>query len=220
MKKIIVSIFSLISITSLAQIKVEEKNESFSVGNQNALVVKVAHSDREKVEKAWKSTIKDFHPDDVNNKKHEYFFDNAKFTGISSNSIDVYSIVQPENNNEMKLMACFDLGGAYANSSTHGEIIGFFKKMMHDFAVKMAKENLEDKIQDETKVLNKFMDKQESLEKENKNLHLDIIDYNERIKKANEKIELNKKEIEVKKTEVSQQHKKLDELKIKLSDIK
>ncbi len=120
----------------------------------------------------------------------------------------------------MKLMVCFDLGGAYANSSTHGDIISFFKKMMHDFAVKMAKENLEDKIQDETKVLNKFMDKQESLEKENKNLHLDIIDYNERIKKANENIETNKKEIEIKKTEVSKQQKKLDDLKTKLSDVK
>jgi hypothetical protein len=220
MKKIALSIFTMISVCGISQIKVEEKNESFSVGNQNALVVKISHSEREKVEKAWKSTIKDFHPEDINNKKHEYFFDNAKFTGVSSNSIDVYSIVQPENDNEMKLMACFDLGGAYANSSTHGEIINFFKKMMHDFAVKMAKESIEDKIQTETKVLNKFMDKQESLEKENKNLHLDIIDYNERIKKANEKIELNKKEIEVKKTEVTQQHKKLDELKIKLSDIK
>jgi hypothetical protein len=220
MKKIILSFFSLISFVSIAQIKVEEKSEGFSVGNQNALIVKIAHSDREKVEKAWKTIIKDFHPDDVNNKKHEYFFDNAKFTGVSANAIDVYSIVQPENENEMKLMACFDLGGAYANSSSHGDIINYFKKMMHDFAVKMAKENLEDKIQDETKVLSKFMDKQESLEKENKNLHLDIIDYNERVKKANEKIELNKKEIEVKKTEVSQQHKKLDDLKMKLSDVK
>ncbi len=220
MKKIILSILTLTSICGIAQIKVEEKNESFSVGNQNALVVKINHTERDKVEKAWKSTIKDFHPDDVNSKKHEYFFDNAKFTGVSSNSIDVYSIVQAENENEMKLMACFDLGGAYANSSDHGDIINFFKKMMHDFAVKMAKENLEDKIQDETKVLNKFMDKQESLEKENKNLHLDIIDYNERIKKANEKIETNKKEIEVKKTEVSKQQKKLDELKLKLSDVK
>jgi len=220
MKKTILSIISLVSINLIAQIKVEEKQESFSIGNQNALVVKITHSDREKVEKAWKTIIKDFHPDDVNNKKHEYFFDNAKFTGVSANTIDVYSIVQPEKENEMKLMACFDLGGAYANSSSHGDIINYFKKMMHDFAVKMAKENLEDKIQDETKVLNKFMDKHESLEKENKNLNLDIIDYNERIKKANEKIELNKKEIEVKKKEVTEQNKKLDDLKMKLSDVK
>jgi hypothetical protein len=220
MKKLVLSVLCAVSLYTSAQIKVEEKQESFSVGNQNALVVKISHTDREKVEKAWKSTIKDFHPDDVNNKKHEYFFDNAKFTGISANSIDVYSIVQPENENEMKLMACFDLGGAFANSSTHTDIINFFKKMMHDFSVKLAKENLEDKIQEETKALNKLMDKQESMEKENKNLNLDIIDYNERIKKANEKIDVNKKEIEVKKTEISQQHKKLDDLKMKLSDLK
>jgi len=182
--------------------------------------VKINHPDREKVEKSWKSMIKDFHPDDVNNKKHEYFFDNAKFTGVSANSIDVYSIVHPENESEMKLTACFDLGGAYANSTSHSEIINFFRRMMYDFALKMAKENLEDKIQTETKTLNKFMDRAESLEKENKNLNLDIIDYNQRIKAANDKIELNKKEIEVKKTEISQQHKKLDDLKMKLSEVK
>lgn len=220
MKNTILSLaFVSINFFSYSQISISERSESFSVGSQNALVVSFRHSDKDKVEKEWKNLIKDFKPDDVKDKKGEYFFDNTKFLSVSPNAIDVYSVVEGKDG-EIKLKACFNLGGAYANSSAHSKEINYFKTLMHDFAVKMAKDDMGDKVKDASKVLEKITDKKESLEKDNKNLEGDIVSYNEKIKKANEKIEANKKEIETKKGEITAQEKVVKDLKKQQDDIK
>lgn len=221
MKKTILS-FSLacLSLLGFSQaINISESTESFSTGKQNAVVATFKHSDKDKVEKEWKSLMKDFNPDHVNDKKHEYFFDNAKFTTISANTIDVYSIVLGKDG-EIRLMAAFDLGGAYANSSTHSKEIAYFKVIMKDFAIKMVKQDLEEKLKDATKLFEKTTDKRKDLEKDNKNLDQDIVDYKEKIKKAENKIEENKKEIEIKKKEEAEQQKAVEELKKKIGDVK
>ncbi|HEY1039778.1 MAG TPA: hypothetical protein VGF30_10255 [Bacteroidia bacterium] len=213
MKTLFTTILSVIGLSLLAQkVEVSEGSENFSTGKQTALVATFQHNDKDRVEKEWKNLIKDFKPDNVSDKKHEYFFDNTKFTSVSANSIDVYSIVLGKDN-EVRLMACFDLGGAYASSSTHGKEMAYFKVLMKDFAIKMAKEYYDDKIKDATKAFEKLTDKQSDLEKDNKNLEQDIVDYNGKIKKAEEKIVTNKKDIETKKTEIAAQQKVLDELK-------
>lgn len=221
MKKTILS-FSLacLSLLGFSQaINISESTESFSTGKQNAVVATFKHSDKDKVEKEWKSLMKDFNPDHVNDKKHEYFFDNAKFTTISTNTIDVYSIVLGKDG-EIRLMAAFDLGGAYANSSAHSKEIAYFKVIMKDFAIKMVKQDLEEKLKDATKLFEKTTDKRKDLEKDNKNLDQDIVDYKEKIKKAENKIEENKKEIEIKKKEEAEQQKAVEELKKKIGNVK
>lgn len=200
-------------------VSISETTESFSTGKQNAVVATFKHSDKDKVEKEWKNLMKDFNPEHVSDKKHEYFFDNTKFTTISANTIDVYSIVLGKDG-EIRLMAAFDLGGAYANSSAHSKEIAYFKVIMKDFAVKMVKQDLEEKMKDATKLFEKTVDKRKDLEKDNKNLDQDIVDYKEKIKKAEDKIEANKKEIETKKKEEAEQQKAVDELKKKIGDVK
>lgn len=200
-------------------VAISETTESFSTGNHNAVVATFKHSDKDKVEKEWKNLIKDFNPEHVNDKKHEYFFDNTKFTAISANTIDVYSIVLAKDG-EVRLMATFDLGGAYASSSSHSKEMAYFKVMMKDFAIKMVKQDLEEKVKDATKLFEKTVDKRKDLEKDNKNLDQDIVDYKEKIKKAETKIEENKKAIEVKKKEEDEQQKAVEELKKKIGEVK
>lgn len=212
--------FVCLSLLGFSQaVNISETTESFSTGKQNAVVATFKHSDKDKVEKEWKNLMKDFNPDHVSDKKHEYFFDNAKFTSISANTIDVYSIVLGKDG-EVRLMACFDLGGAYANSSAHSKEIAYFKVIMKDFAIKMVKQDLEEKMKDAAKLLAKTTDKREGLEKDNKNLDQDIVDYKEKIKKAEAKIEENKKEIELKKKEEAEQQKAVEELKKKIGEVK
>ncbi|MCD6067795.1 MAG: hypothetical protein K0S33_2621 [Bacteroidetes bacterium] len=222
MKLFYTTVFSLLLCAAAFAQKVEvsESSESFSVGRQPAIVAVFQHSDKDKIEKEWKSLIKSFKPDDVNDKKGEYFFDNAKFTSLGNNTVDVHSIVMAKGkDDEIRLTVCFDLGGAYASGSSHSKEMSYFKNMVKDFAVKMTKDHYDDKVKEASKALTKLNDKQADLEKDNKGLEKDIVDYNDRIKKSQEKIELNKKEIETKKTEVGAQQKVLDGLKSKQSSV-
>lgn len=221
MKKLsFIIVFALAAKFSFAQkIELGESSENFSVGKQNAIIVTFMHDDKSKVEKEWKSFIKDFHPENVSDKKDEYFFDNVKFTTLGNNTVDVHSIVAAKDK-EIKLMVCFDLGGAYASSGTHSKEMAYFKSLVKDFAVKMTKEYYENKLKEENKLLEKLTDKQKDLESDNKGLEKDIVEYKEKIKKAEEKIEQNKKDIETKKTEITAQQKVLDELKSKQSNVK
>lgn len=221
MKKIVTALFSAgLFLTSLAQkVEVNESFESFSVGKQPAIVAIFQHNDKNEVEKEWKSYIKGFKPENVSDKKNEYFFDNVKFSSLGNNPVDVHSVVM-QKDEEMRLMVCFDLGGAYANSGSHSKEMRYFKDLVKDFAIKMTKEYYDDKVKEATKALTKLSDKQADLEKDNKDLEKDIVDYNDKIKKAQEKIEQNKKDIETKKTEVAAQQKVLDELKGKQSNVK
>ena len=118
------------------------------------------------------------------------------------------------------LTAAFDLGGAYLSSSEHREKFEYVKKVMHDFAVKITKEAIDDEIKDASKGLSNIQSKQASLEKDNKGLADDITNYNQKIKKANEQIEQNKKDIETKKSEVTAQQKVVDGIKAKKESVK
>lgn len=221
-KQILIGAIAIISLPIFGQeIKVKESNESFSNGNHNALSVTLYVSDISMVEKEWKSQLKDFGYDKAHEQKDEYFFDNVLFKKMSANTVDVYSKVdEAKGDKAVVLTAAFDLGGAYLSSSTHKDQFNYMKTMMHDFAVKITKDELDDQIKTASKALSSLQSKQSSLEKDNKGLADDITNYNQKIKKANDQIEQNKKDIETKKGEVSAQQKVVDGIKAKKESIK
>lgn len=221
-KQILILATAIASLPIFGQdIKVKESNESFSNGNHNSLSVILYVTDINMVEKEWKSQLKDFGYDKAHEQKDEYFFDNVLFKKMSANTVDVYSKVdEVKGDKAVQLTAAFDLGGAYLSSSDHKDQFNYLKTMMHDFAVKITKEALDDQIKDAGKVLSTLQSKQSSLEKDNKGLADDIVNYNQKIKKANDQIEQNKKDIETKKGEVSAQQKVVDGIKAKKESIK
>lgn len=221
-KQILIGAISIASLPIFGQdIKVKESNESFSNGSHNSLSVTLYVTDINMVEKEWKSQLKDFGYDKAREQKDEYFFDNVLFKKMSANTVDVYSKVdEAKGDKAVVLTAAFDLGGAYLSSSDHKEQFNYMKTMMHDFAVKITKEALDDQIKDAGKILSNLQGKQSSLEKDNKGLADDIVNYNQKIKKANDQIEQNKKDIETKKGEVSAQQKVVDGIKAKKESIK
>jgi chromosome segregation ATPase len=223
MKKQILTIaVAISSLQFFAQdIKVRESNESFSNGGHNALSVTLYVTDADMVEKEWKSKMKDFGYDKASEKSNEYFFDNVIMKELGNNTLDVYSkVVEQKSEKSVTLVAAFDLGGAYLSSSEHKDKFEYVKKMMHDFAVKISKEELDDQIKAAGKALSNLQDKQASIEKDNKGLADDITNYNQKIKKANEQIEQNKKDIETKKGEVAAQQKVVEGIKAKKESVK
>ncbi len=223
MKKQILTIaIAVSSLQFFAQdVKVRESNESFSNGGHNALSVTLYVTDVNMVEKEWKSQMKDFGYDKSSEKSNEYFFDNVIMKQLGNNTLDVFSkVTEQKAEKTVTLTAAFDLGGAYLSSSEHREKFEYVKKVMHDFAVKITKEAIDDEIKDASKVLSNIQSKQASLEKDNKGLADDITNYNQKIKKANEQIEQNKQDIETKKSEVTAQQKVVDGIKAKKESVK
>ena len=221
-KQILTLSLAIASLQFFAQdIKVRESNESFSNGGHNSLSVTLYVTDVNMVEKEWKSQMKDFGYDKSNEKSNEYFFDNVLMKQLGNNTLDVYSkVTEQKSEKTVTLTAAFDLGGAYLSSSEHKDKFEYVKKVMHDFAVKITKEGLDDQIKDAGKALSNLQGKQADLEKDNKGLADDITNYNQKIKKANEQIEQNKKDIEVKKGEVTAQQKVVESIKAKKESVK
>ena len=221
-KRILTIAIAISSLQFFAQdIKVRESNESFSNGGHNALSITLYVTDANMVEKEWKSKMKDFGYDKSSEKSNEYFFDNVVMKELGNNTMDVFSkVTEQKGEKSVTLTAAFDLGGAYLSSSEHKDKFEYVKKMMHDFAVKITKEELDDQIKAAGKVLSTIQGKQADLEKDNKGLADDITNYNQKIKKANEQIEQNKKDIETKKGEVAAQQKVVEGIKAKKESVK
>ena len=221
-KRIFTTILLIASISGFSQeVKVKEGNESFNNGGHNALTVTVYVPDMNKVQKAWKSQMKDFGYNNANDKGNEYVFDNVKFKSLSNNPMDVYAkFDEQKDDKSVKLMVAYDMGGDYISSGKHSSEYDYMKKMMKEFAIKTSKDYVEDQLKEATKILNKFQDKQKDLEKDNKDLDKDIVNYKEKIKKAEDDIGKNKKDIEVKKKEIVDQQKAVDEVKKKYDSIK
>jgi hypothetical protein len=222
MKNVLTAAVLFAAMTGLAQeVKIKEGSESFSSGSHNAFHFNVYVSDLAKVQKEWKSKMKDFGYADVKDKGNEYVFDNVKFRDLSNNPMDVYAKFEEDKSDKsVKMYVAYDMGGDYVSSGAHGKEADYMKKIMKDFAVKTSKDFVEDQWKDESKKLGKLEDKKKDLEKDNKDLDNDIKNYEEKIKKAKEDIEKNKKDIETKKTEIEVQKKVTDEVKKKLDSIK
>lgn len=222
MKNVLTAAVLLTAAAGLAQeVKIKESSESFSSGSHNAFNFTVFVSDLNKVQKEWKSKMKDYGYADLKDKGNEYVFDNVKFRDLSNNPMDVYAkFDEDKGDKSVKMSVAYDMGGDYVSSGGHGKEADYMKKLMREFAVKTSKDFVEDQWKDETKKLNKLEDKKKDLEKDNKDLDNDIKNYEEKIKKAKENIEQNKKDIETKKTEIETQKKVTDEVKKKLDSIK
>lgn len=196
------------TILSAQKISVSTTSEKFSTGKQDALSTTIYQSEVDKVVEAWKDFLKTFKNEKVKGSKSEVIGDNILFTDWGNNTVDVYAIFKEQKKEQtVELIVAFDLGGAYLNSSTDSDKFQKAKKMLQEFAVKTTKGALSAVIKDEEKALSKLDDKQAKLEKENKSLHDDIIEYEQKITKNQKALIKNESDINQKKREVDAQKK-------------
>jgi hypothetical protein len=212
MKKITLLCVGLsLCFTSWGQkIKVHESRESIGGGSNNALVVTIYGADVSDVQKEWKSMMKDYGAK-VSTSKGEMFANNAVIKDMGPKTMDIYTRFD-DKKGEIEMVVGFDLGGAYLNSSQHSDKYKVAEKILHDFAVKMTTEALNDQLKTQQKALDKLTGQEKDLEKDTKNLNSDIVDYQNRIKKAQDQIEKNKDAEGKKQTEISNQQQVVDDL--------
>lgn len=216
MKKNSILIASLLAVTSISaqKINIKEGSESFSTGKQNALTTIIYENTKDNVESKWKSILKDFKNEKVKEQKGEIFGDNVVIKDWGNDPVDVYTTFEEDKKAKTVTMhVAFDLGGAYMSSSSHKDKFSYVEKLVKDFAIKMTKEPLEEKVKDAEKALGKLEDNQKELEKENKNLKSDIESYKEKIKKAEDDISKNEQNQTKKKSEIEVQKKAVEDAK-------
>ena len=223
MKKIIL-LLSAVALSTLANaqgVQVTEGANKFSTGIQNALSTTILENNKSDVESEWKSVLKDFKYEKIKEDKGEWFADNVVIKEWGNNTVDIYTLFEEDKKAKtVKMHVAFDLGGAYLKSSEQKEKFVFAEKLVRDFAIKIVKLPLEEKLKEQGKLLVKFEDNQKDLEKDNKNLKSDIESYKEKIKKAEGDIKKNEDDQVKKKVEIETQKKAVEAAKKKLESVK
>lgn len=219
MKTIFTISFLVIVFIASAQnfsVEVYESIEKIGHGNNNALVVTIYENSLAVVEKEWKDRMKDFDPEKNKLSHDELSVDNATIKEMGNNTIDIYcKFIEDVRLKNIKMIAAFDLGGAFLTSSTHKDKFEIAKKIMVDFATKLTKEAIEKQIKDELKTLGRLEEKEKDLEKDKKNLENEIKSQNEKIKKAEVGIIENEKNQQQKKKEIDDEKKIIELIKKK-----
>ena len=209
MKKIFIISSLIISFTTFSQsISVKESNEKFSTGPQNAATTTILENNLNDVLSEWKKVLRDFKNEKVKDDNNEVFADNIIIKEWGNNPVDIYTKFEENKSSKtVKMMVAVDLGGAYLTSGTDKSKYNFIEKLVKDFAVKQTKAPLEEAVKDSEKLLAKHEDKQKDLEKDNKNLNNDIIDYKSKIGRAETDVIAKDGELTKKKAEIAIQKK-------------
>lgn len=200
------------------KVEVRESNEKIGGGSNNALTVMIYIDDKDAVEKAWKSKMKDLGA--KVSTKEDMFGDDAKTKAMGPNTFDMYARAEVVKGEGIKLIVAVDLGGAFMSSSKHSDQYKVFRDILYEFAVKLTKDHLADNAAVEEKKLSKLEDQQKDLEKDNKDLKGDIEDYKKKIAEAEDKIKKNEEEQKKKKSEIDEQKKTTEAAKQKLNAVK
>jgi hypothetical protein len=221
MKKTATFLFIAASACALSQeIKVKEGSGSFSSGSNNALVTTVYERSKDDVMSEWKSKLNNFKDEKVSRKGDEIFGDNILIKDWGNNPVDIYTKFEEDKDKKTITMSlAVDLGGTYLKSSGDKDKYQYMEKLMKEFAVKMTKDGIEDKVKEASNALSKLESNQKDLESKNSSLKKDIENYKDKIKKAEDDVKANDADQVKKKAEIEAQKKVVDEIKKKLNSV-
>ncbi|MFH0864630.1 MAG: hypothetical protein V1904_00440 [Bacteroidota bacterium] len=219
MKKVFGVLFILAfwGYATAQEIKVKEDKENIADAKNSVLTVIIYEADDSYVEKAWKNLMKEYNAKVSG--KSEIFADDATITEMSTNTIDVYAYTKKDDEG-VKLVVGFDLGGAFVSSSTHSYEFKAAEKIVKQFAVDASRKAVEEKLEDAMEKQKELEDELSGLKKKNDKSHKDIEEYKQKITDAEEDIIINEKDQETKTKEIEEQTKAVEKVQKKLDDIK
>ncbi|MDX1349503.1 MAG: hypothetical protein R3279_04610 [Putridiphycobacter sp.] len=148
--KLLATLF-LLSFTVVlnAQISVVEQKVKVLL-TENGLYLTIPYGDKKIFEKALKDELKSW-KGKVSTKDH-FFADDCKLKEVGDNTFDAYAKVEDMTKGGVTMSVQIDLGGAYLNSKIHPAEYKVFEKKLYDFAVKTAKDVIEEEAKEQEKV--------------------------------------------------------------------
>ena len=200
MKRFLLPVLVLFSSSVLAQSMVTEGVVAIDGKSRNSLAIIVKDAKADDVKKAWKKQLKDL-KGKVSDKSI-VFGDDCQDKAMGDNTFDVYSTVEDLGDQGIRLVAAFDLGGAYLSTTDHPDKYPAAEQIMRRFAIGQAKAVVKGEIDASQKILKGFEKDLNGLEKDKKKLEKDIEDYQKKIEEAKAAIEKNVSDQANKKTEI------------------
>lgn len=209
--------FSLI-ITCSLDAQVSESLETMSLGQQNALVVDLPYTQKFALN-VWRDYIKDFKGKTKKVKRSdELFTDDATVSYLSSNTVDIYSVIDRDGSENSTLKLWIDLGGGFVSSNTFPDayegsvsLVEGYQKMLNVEDIKLELKAEQSKLKDLQRELTK-------LERLNDRYHKEIETWKEKIAKNEELIVTNVEDQESAREDIDSQAEAVKAVEIKLAN--
>ncbi len=200
--------------------EITESKETMKKGTFNAIVVELPNADDKVALNVWKSFIKGYGAKAKKVKKSkEYLASGAIIGGLNnSENVDVYAKVQ-EKGDDSELIVWIEMGEFYVSSGSFPSDYTAAVRMLEDYVVEVAKELVNNEIEDEEKKMKKMEKEMDKLQKKNKGYHKDIEKAKDAIAKAEKNIEENEQSQKEQASVIESQQKALQALKEKLSEM-
>ncbi len=186
-----IALLILGSSTILHGQAIDEEMKSMSLGSYNAIVLSIPDYDSKFANNVWRDYIKSFKGKTKKVKRSkEYFTDDARIMGVSTNTVDMYWIINSAGNGST-LTLWTDLGGAFLNSEEHSNEYEGMAVMLLGFEKQLNVENIKVELKAEESELKELEKKLARLEKLNDKYHKEIEDWKRKIIENEEMIEIN-----------------------------
>lgn len=193
-------LFLTIGITTAQQsdFVVNEIEGTISQGQQTGLEIKIPEVNIKSIQSSlskWTKSRKGKY--NSSRKNPEIFQDNVMLSGVSENTVDMYTILT-EDQSGVTIQTFVDLGGAFLSSSGHPQAFQAMESELKEFAKTQLVDKVSDDIKSEEKHLKNLESELRNLIKQNDSYHKDI---------ADNKGNIEKQELEIAKNEIDQKTK-------------
>ena len=215
---IFMTFFSTIGFSQMEEIT--ESKETMKKGTFNAIVVELPNADDKVALNVWKTFIKGYGAKAKKVKKSKDYLASGAIIGGLNNSenVDVYARVE-EKGDDSELIVWIEMGEFYVSSGSFPSDYTAAVKMLEDYVIEVAKELVNNDIEDEEKKMKKMDKEMSKLKKKNSSYHKDIEKAKEAIAKAEKNIEENERAQKEQASVIESQQKALQALKEKLSEM-
>jgi predicted RNase H-like nuclease (RuvC/YqgF family) len=199
--------------------EVVETETTMSLGRQNSFMITIEGADKDMIEDEWKDYIKEYGKVKKNKKAKEQYIVDAKIPIIyGSAPIDVYSKIE-ERKDQATLYFWVDLKGGFIVSDEHPREAENVRGFLNDFWVIVKKKVIREELKEAEKELEKQEKELKKLEDKNKDLHEDIEEYNDKVRKAEMDIEENLRTQDDSKLGIEEQKKAVQEVVERLNNV-
>jgi hypothetical protein len=186
------------------EIHVGHATAAMSRGERPAFTATLQDAVLDDAEKVLKDHMKDYKGKWTGNSKSEIFVDDATIKAMSDNTVDVY-VKLFQASKDVKIVAFFDLGGAYVSAETHPEAAKTAEALVRDYVMHYYRVRTEqelDAAEDQLKDLEKTLD---GLVKDNEKRRKDIGSQERNIERARQDIAQNETDQDRQRAEIETQ---------------
>ncbi len=180
-----------LAIGSLRAQEIEESVSGMSVGSNNGFSIEFPDYDSKFLNSVWRDYLKSFKGKTKKVKRSkEFFTDDANIGYISSNTVDIYHLVESAGSGS-RLRVWMDLGGAFLDSESHADAYEGFAMFVQGLDKQLNVENIKLELKDEESELKSLERNLAKLQKLNDRYHKEIEDWKRKIEENEQKIETN-----------------------------